>query len=455
MRIDDGIERSEFMARVEQTGFPVYLDQSKETSPTYGLLYVAAMLSINIEIAHPSGVLDLVLASTHDEYQFIRVKKTDEGDDFVVRRDERDDEVLGRTYMMPVISTRHISQDVFSSKFSMRRVIGGRVVTSNGMLHGHRFKLRVYRSSGITSGPHLMRIAKKRSERNEVRNLFAPLPPGQNTAINAAKITAIGAARPFDQRVPLSTVPKEKLGAQLRPIPVLTEVYVLCAPTAQEAAEKSFPQFALKRHFVRWLFSNPVGQFECCVRLFAGLEYYSIQVNVLVTNRSVSGYKLYYLRHTNVASDLRPTTTLEYPSLAVQNHHLGGRAWWTVGGQRFHVAGDLLGLVHRANAKIAAAIDQFSQERRIDGDAPIIWTSRNTRVEGTLPYRELDRHGMTQCSVSLMPEGVESLPHYAQLEGQREDLVGRGLWPQMLRKLMETSKVFEFFQEGYPCPYIM
>lgn len=142
-RIDDGIERNEFMARVEQTGFPVYLDQSEETSPTYGLLYLAAMLSINLGVAHPSGVLDMVLASTYDEHQFLRIQAVDSGDGFIATCDERDDETLGRVYMMPVISTRHIHQDVFSSQFQVRRVIGGKVVISTGALNGHRFKLHI------------------------------------------------------------------------------------------------------------------------------------------------------------------------------------------------------------------------------------------------------------------------------------------------------------------------
>lgn len=263
----------------------------------------------------------------------------------------------------------------------------------------------IYRSSGITSGPHLLRLARKRDERKQIKNLFAPLPLGQNTAVNAARITQLGATKPFDQQVLLSRVPLDKLGAQLRPIPVLREVYVLCAPTAQEAADKSFPQFALKRHIVRWLFSYPVGTFECCIGLFAGVEYYSIQVNVVITNRTVTACKLYYLRHTNVASDLRPTTTLAYPELTVQAHHLGGRAWWTIVGQRFQVAGDLLGLVDRAGGQLAVAIGQFAQEKQLDVDAPIIWTSRNIRTEGTLPYRELDRYGMVQCGVTVMPAG--------------------------------------------------
>lgn len=116
LRIDDAIERNEFSTRFHGTGFPPYQDQKEETSPSYGLVYVAAMLSINIGIAHPSGVLDMIIASTHDEHQFLRINLTENEGEYGAVRDEREDEVLSRIYMMPVISTRHIHQDVFSSK---------------------------------------------------------------------------------------------------------------------------------------------------------------------------------------------------------------------------------------------------------------------------------------------------------------------------------------------------
>lgn len=412
---------------MERTGFPAYLDQDGENAPTYGLIYLAAMLSINLGIAHPSGVLDMVIASTHDEHQFLRVRKADNGEDFVITRDDRDDQTLGQIYKMPVISTRHIHQDVFSSKFSVRRIIGGKVALSTGSLKGHRLKL--YRSSGITSGPHLLRLAKKREERRQVTNLFAPLPLGQNTAANAARITQIAVSRPLTLRVPLSQVPVEKLGGHLRPIPVMRGVYVLCAPTSQEAADPSFPQFALRRHIVRWLFSNPAGVFECCVGLFAGTAYYSIQVNVVVLGRSVIGCKLYYLRHTNVTSDLRPVTSLSYPSLTVQEHHFGAHQWWTVVGQRFQVAVDLSELLSQAEVRLKAAIGEFARDRKFGDDDPIVWTARNTRALGTLPYRELDRYEMKRCDLTPMPVGVESQAYHAQLESQREDLVGSVLGP--------------------------
>lgn len=49
---------------------------------------------------------------------------------------------------------------------------------------------------------------------------------------------------------------------------------------------------------------------------------------------------------------------------------------------------------------------------------------------------------------------MEHQPYYAQLKGQREDRIGRGLWPQMLRRLMETPRVADCFKEGDPCPYM-
>lgn len=205
LRIDDVTERSEFSARLHATGFQPYEDQQDQEYSSYGLLYVLAMLSINVGIAHPSGVLDMVIASTHDEYQFLRMTQSEGGDEHIAVRDDRDDDILSRIYKMPVIGTRHVHQDVFSSKFTVRRIIDGLVRVSTGNVKGHR--LRLYRSSGITSGPHLMRLAKKREARREVRNLFAPLPIGKDTIGNVAKATEIGASRALKGRVPPSNVP--------------------------------------------------------------------------------------------------------------------------------------------------------------------------------------------------------------------------------------------------------
>lgn len=273
LRVDDPIERNECLARVASLNLPAYLDDSALTASDYGLLRLFGMLSVNVGISHISGTCDLVIASTFDEHVFVRAVEAEAGG-FLFVRDSRDDKTLSQVFAMPVHSSRYLNQDTYSPRYGVRRIKDGRAHTSYYVNDGHRLKL--FLSPCLAQAYNLRALARRRAEKQKTINLFGALPPSQVTLENAARQTGVSRSGPVVGRRPLDTVPRDKLRGHLRPIPTLYGAFVLGAPTSDDVKRPEFVGLAIRRHIVRWLLSYAENEFECCVGLYSGDQFFSL-----------------------------------------------------------------------------------------------------------------------------------------------------------------------------------
>lgn len=240
----------------------------------------------------------------------------------------------------------------------------------------------------------------------------------------------------------------------MRPIPTLYGAFVLGAPTSDDVKRPEFTGLAIRRHIVRWLLSYAENEFECCVGLYSGGQFFSLQLNFVVHGRQVKCVKLYYLRHANIASDMRPTTTLRVNDCSPVGHHLGGQRWWEFIGSRFAVLADLGTVVATQRGVIEGAITSLLIKERLSGDDELQWVVRRRAGRGLVPYRKLDAHGVVTQRVVALASEVEDSDRFSQLLVMGDDKVGRGLWPQMRRAVMEEKSIKDCFVEGDPCPYM-